>query len=71
VLFFMELHTRRIHLDGVTANPDGAWVAQQARTLLLVLGERGRRLRFLVHDRDAKCCRAFDDGFRSEVSRCS
>jgi len=66
VLFFIELHTRRIHLAGVSANPDGAWVAQQARNLLLVLGERGRRLRFLVHDRDAKFCRAFDDVFRSE-----
>jgi putative transposase len=66
VLFFIESHTRRIHLAGVTANPDGAWVAQQARNLLLVLGERGRRLRFLVHDRDAKFCRAFDDVFRSE-----
>ena len=66
MLFFIELHTRRIHLAGVSANPDGAWVAQQARNLLLVLGERGRRLRFLVHDRDAKFCRAFDDVFRSE-----
>jgi transposase InsO family protein len=66
VLFFIELHTRRIHLAGVSANPDGAWVAQQARNLLLVLGERGRRLRFLVHDRDAKFCLAFDDVFRSE-----
>ena len=45
VPFFIELHTRRIHLAGVTANPDDAWVAQQARNLLLVLGERGRRLR--------------------------
>jgi putative transposase len=66
LLFFIQLHTRRIHLAGVTANPDRAWVAPQARNLLLVLGERGRRLRFLVHDRDAKFCRAFDDGFRSE-----
>jgi putative transposase len=46
--------------------PDGAWVAQQARNLLLVLGERGRRVRFLLRDRDAKFCRAFDDLFRSE-----
>jgi hypothetical protein len=41
VLCFIELDTRRVQLTGVTANPDGRWVTQQARNLLLVLGERG------------------------------
>jgi transposase InsO family protein len=66
VLFFIELDTRRVHLAGVTANPDGAWVTRQARNLLLVLEERGRRVRFLLRDRDGRFCRAFDDVFRSE-----
>ena len=66
VLFFIELDTRRVHLAGVTANPNATWVAQQARNLLLVLGEHGRRVRFLLRDRDAKFGRAFDDVFRSE-----
>jgi putative transposase len=66
VLFFIELDTRRVHLAGATTNPNGAWVTQQARNLLLVLGERGRQVRFLVRDRDAKFCRSFDDVFRSE-----
>ena len=54
VLFFLELDILRVHLTGVTANPDGTWVAQQARNLVVVLGEQGRRLRFLrreVHPR--------------------
>jgi putative transposase len=66
VLFFIELDTRRVHVAGVTANPDGGWVAQQARNLLLVLGEQGRQLHFVLRDRDAKFSRAFDDVFRSE-----
>jgi putative transposase len=66
VLFFIELDTRRVHLAGVTANPNAAWVTQQARNLLLRLEDQGRRVRFLIRDRDAKFTRAFDDVFRSD-----
>ena len=69
VLFFIELDSRRVHLAGVTANPNGLWVTQQARNLLLVLEERGRRVRVLVRDRDAKLCRGFDEVLRSEGAR--
>jgi putative transposase len=75
VLFFIELSTRRVHLAGVTANPDGAWVTQQARNLVFVIAEGGQQLRFLIRDRDAKFARSFDDVVRSEgadvlVHRC-
>jgi putative transposase len=66
VLFFIELDTRRVHLAGVTTTPNGLWVTQQARNLLVVLGERGRQLCFVLRDRDAKFSRAFDDVFRAE-----
>jgi putative transposase len=66
VLFFIELDTRQVYLAGVTANPNSGWVTQQARNLLVVLGEREQRLRFVLRDRDAKFSRAFDDVFRSE-----
>ena len=61
-----ELGTRRVHLAGVTASPDGGWVVQQARNLMLVLGDQGRQVRFLLGDRDAKFTRSVDDVFRSE-----
>ena len=56
-------------MAGITPNPNGLWVTQQARNLLLVLEERGCRVRFLVRDRDAKFCRGFDDIFYSEDAK--
>jgi transposase len=69
VLFFIELASRRVHLAGITTNPDGRWVTQQARNLLMELGDKGIRPRFLVRDRDSKFTRDFDEVFRSEGIR--
>ena len=45
VLFFIELGTRRVHLAGVTANPNQLWVTQQARQLVWQLDDRESPLR--------------------------
>jgi putative transposase len=65
VLFFISLARRRIEYIACTPNPDGRWVAQQARNLVMQLGEQ-QPFRFLVHDRDSKFSHAFDEVFRSE-----
>jgi putative transposase len=69
VLFVIELASRRVRLCGVTANPDGAWVSQQARNLMMRLDDEGVRVRFLIRDRDNKFTRDFDDVFHSEGIR--
>jgi putative transposase len=61
VLFFVELATRRVQLAGITTNPDGGSVTQQARNLLMQLDDEGVRPRFLVRDRDSKFTREFDE----------
>ncbi len=66
VLFVIELKTRRVHLAGVSAHPDSAWVTQQARNLSFELAERHRPFRFIIRDRDTKYVSAFDEVFRTD-----
>ena len=69
VLAFLSIGTRRVEYLACTCNPDTPWMLQQARNLLMNLDDRGRQVRFLVHDRDSKFSAAFDSVFASEGVR--
>ena len=67
VLFAIELASRRVHVLGVTRDPDSAWVTQQARNL--AVGERLQGVRFVIRDRDSKFSGPSDEVFRFEGAR--
>ena len=60
VLFFIEVHSRRVHLAAITTNPNRTWTAQAARNLLMGYDNA---LRFVVRDGAGQFSRAFDDVF--------
>jgi putative transposase len=68
-LIVIEHGTRRVHLAGITASPDGAWTTQAARNLLMDLGQRVTSLKFVIRDRAGQFASSFDTVFTAEGIR--
>jgi len=70
-LIVIEHGTRRVHLAGITANPDGAWTAQAARTFLMDPGQLTASIKFLIRDRAGQFTGSFDAVSPRKASRFS
>jgi len=68
-LIIIEHGTRRAHLGGITAHPDGAWTTQAARNFLMDLGHRVSSVHFLIRDRAGEFTESFDAVFTAEGIR--
>jgi putative transposase len=64
-----RLVPRRVHLAGITANPDGAWTAQAARNFLMDLGQLTASIKFLIRDRAGQFTSSFEALFTAEGIR--
>ena len=68
-LIIIEHGTRRSHLAGVTAHPDGSWTTQVARNFLIDLGQRAASVKFLIRDRAGQFTESFDAAFAADGIR--
>jgi putative transposase len=68
-LIVIEHGTRRAHLAGITANPDGAWTTQAARNFLMDLCQRTASIKFLIRDRAGQFTGSFDAVFTADGIR--
>jgi hypothetical protein len=60
VLTAIEHATRRIRILGVTLHPTGEWTTQQARNLIMDIGDQTDRVKFMIRDRGSNLTTAFD-----------
>jgi len=59
VLTVMRVASRQVCIAGITTSPDQGWMEQMARNMSFAEVGFLKGCRYLVHDRDVKCCAGF------------
>ena len=60
-LFFINVHTRKVHIAGITQHPSREWVAEQAKTISFLFETKKKSNRkLLLRDGDSKYSKEFD-----------
>jgi putative transposase len=66
LLFFIHIGTRRVMMSNPTANPNGEWVAQQARNASMTMDDWNLPITHLIIDHDTKFTGSFDAVFEAD-----
>ena len=64
ILFFLHLGSRKVHIAGMTPQPNAAWMMQIARNITMEAWGFLSPGQYLIHDRDGKYCPAFQQIIR-------
>ena len=62
VLFFINIRTRKVHIAGITAKPDGKWVVDATKSISFLFQDKSKKL--LIRDGDSKFPKEFDALFK-------
>ena len=71
VLFFIEVGSRRVRLGGITRHPESQWMQQVARNASMEDSGYLNGCRYLLHDRDQKFCREFQETLAAGGVKCT
>lgn len=69
VLFFIHIGSRRVHIAGMTTNPDKAWMSQQARNMEVFFSKQLTPPKYLILDNDTKFTSDFEGILKAQGVR--
>jgi transposase InsO family protein len=65
ILFFIQVGSRKVHIAGLTPNPNEAWMTQIARNSTMTEWGFLTPGQHVIHDRDTKFCSTFQETIKA------